>query len=286
MLEGCFGIIYHVRQRPFIKQNLMAFGMLLLFIILIPIMAVAGSLPSFITGLLSSIGIGKSPVTNILYPILGIVVALFVAWILFEAIFMVVPNQKISFKHSWLGALVAAVLLEIFVVLFPLYIAHFLTGYAASISSVIIILIFFYYFGVILFLGAEVNAVFSEHINSPSTNLVSMVVIMAGQEKEQQEAMSHKPAATGTRHRCHQGGESATTTKQSGWKREESNCYKPKPANGIFEYRNRASFNGKVWQAEEDGSQQNGNGTGSCCWSSAGFSDRMVPNPPQQIKVS
>jgi membrane protein len=203
LLEGCFGIIYHVRQRTFIKQNLMALGMLLLFIILIPIMVVAASLPSYITGLLSSIGIGNSPITAILYPIIGIVVALFIAWVLFEAIYIVVPNQKISFKHSWLGSLVGAILLELFLVLFPFYVAHFLTGYAASISSVLILLIFFYYFGVILFFGAEVNAVFAEHITSTPTDIVSMVHIMTShlpkdpQEKEDQAAISHKPQPLG-----------------------------------------------------------------------------------------
>lgn len=203
LIEGCFGIIYHVRQRSFIKQNLMALGMLLLFIILVPIMAVAASLPSFVSGLLLSIGVGNSPILTILYSILGIIIGLFVAWVLFEAIYFVVPNQKISFKHSWPGAAVAAVLLQLFLVLFPLYVAHFLTGYAASISSVIILLIFFYYFGVILFLGAEVNAVFSEHITSTPTDIVSMVHIVTShlpkdtEEKEQQAAMSHKPQPLG-----------------------------------------------------------------------------------------
>src|SRR6266516_404814 len=37
-IEGFFSIIYHVRQRTLLKQNLMAIGMLLIFIILIPIM--------------------------------------------------------------------------------------------------------------------------------------------------------------------------------------------------------------------------------------------------------
>src|SRR5205807_8688134 len=32
LIEGIFGIIYHVRHRTVIKQNLMAFGMLILFI--------------------------------------------------------------------------------------------------------------------------------------------------------------------------------------------------------------------------------------------------------------
>jgi membrane protein len=203
LMEGCFSIIFHVRQRAVIKQNLMAIGMFFVFLVLIIIMAVAASLPSFITGLLSSLGIGKSPVTTVLYPIIGIVIAVFAAWVFFEAIYIIVPNQKISFSHSWIGSLVAAILLEIYMVLFPVYVAHFITGYAASISSVLILLIFFYYFGIILFLGAEVNAFFAEHITSTPTDLASLVHIATShlpkdpQEKEDQAALSHKPEPLG-----------------------------------------------------------------------------------------
>ena len=53
LMEGIFGIIYHVRQRTVIKQNLMAFGMLLLFILLIPIMAFASALPAIVLSILA-----------------------------------------------------------------------------------------------------------------------------------------------------------------------------------------------------------------------------------------
>ncbi len=99
--------------------------------------------------------------------------------------------------------MVAAVLLQIYLTLFPLYVAHFLTGYAASISSIVILLIFFYYFAVILFIGAEVNAFFAEGITSTPTDLVTMVHISTSHlpktpsEKEKQAAPTHKVAPTG-----------------------------------------------------------------------------------------
>src|SRR5437667_3256868 len=64
-LEGFFGIIYHVRQRTMIKQNLMAIGMLLIFILLIPIMTVAGVLPSLVLSPLASILPGGGILTTI-----------------------------------------------------------------------------------------------------------------------------------------------------------------------------------------------------------------------------
>lgn len=198
LIEGCFGIIYHVRQRKVIQQNLMAIGMLILFIILIPIMVFASSLPTFAITFLqhtSLSGLFSNGFVDFLVGILGSFIASF---ILFEAIYMVVPNQHISWKHSWLGSVVSAALMVIYLTLFPLYVSHFLTGYAASISSVIILLIFFYYFAVILLLGAEVNAFISEQVKTMPTDIVSMVHITTShmpkspEDQEQQAAQSHK----------------------------------------------------------------------------------------------
>ncbi|HYK85339.1 MAG TPA: YihY/virulence factor BrkB family protein [Ktedonobacteraceae bacterium] len=202
LIEGCFGIIYHVRQRKFIQQNLMALGMLVLFIVLIPVMVFAAAAPTFILSLIQNIGL-SFPGGGFLAYIVGIIGGLIATYILFQAIYIVVPNQKISWRKSWLGSVVAAVLLQIYLILFPLYVAHFLTGYAASISSIIILLIFFYYFAVILMLGAEVNAFFAEGITSTPTDLVSLVHISTSHlpktstDKEQQAAQSHKKAPMG-----------------------------------------------------------------------------------------
>ena len=202
LMEGCFGIIYHIRQRKVIRQNLMALGMLILFIILIPVMVAAAAAPTFVLTLFQKIGL-NFPGGGVLVTILGIVGGVAAAYILFQSIYIVVPNQKISFRNSWRGAVTAAILLQIYLILFPLYASHFLTGYAASISSIIILLIFFYYFAVILFLGAEVNAFFGEGITSTPTDLVSLVHISTSHlpktvtEKEKQAAPSHKQAPTG-----------------------------------------------------------------------------------------
>lgn len=202
LIEGCFGIIYHVRQRKVIRQNLMAIGMLILFIILIPIMVFASSLPAFATSALKNTSLSGILSNGVAVTLIGIAGGLIASFILFEAIYLVVPNQHISFKHSWLGSVVAAILLQLYLTLFPLYVSHFLNGYAASIGSVIILLIFFYYFAVILLLGAEVNAFFAEKVTSMPTDIVSMVHITTShlpktpEEREQQAAQSHKGKPT------------------------------------------------------------------------------------------
>ena len=197
LIEGIFGIIYHVRHRTVIKQNLMAFGMLILFIVLIPIMAFASALPAVVLSILPN---------NTLLAFLGEILGVFIAsYILFQAIYMVVPNQHISFRNSWLGALVAAIAMDIYLTLFPLYVQHFLSsGPAASLGTAIFLLIFFYYFAVILLIGAQVNAFFAEGVRATPVDLVTLVHITTShlpkteEDKEQQAAASHKDAPIGT----------------------------------------------------------------------------------------
>src|SRR5437588_12583780 len=54
-LEGILDIVYRVRPRPFIPQNIMAISMMLLFIILVPIMFFAATLPPFILQLVYAV---------------------------------------------------------------------------------------------------------------------------------------------------------------------------------------------------------------------------------------
>src|SRR5215471_6296742 len=121
LIEGCFDIIYHVRPRSIIRQNVMAFAMLLLFIILVPIMVFAASAPALIFSILQNTALGQIPGIKVVFSLGGILGGLIAAYILFQAIFIVVPNQKISFRRSWLGAVVTAILLQVYLILFPLY---------------------------------------------------------------------------------------------------------------------------------------------------------------------
>ncbi len=160
-------------------------------------MAFASALPAVVLSILP----GNS-VIAFLGGILGVFIA---SYILFQAIYIVVPNQHISFRNSWLGALVAAIALDIYLTLFPLYVQHFLSsGPAASLGTAIFLLIFFYYFAVILLLGAQVNAFFAEGIKATPVDLVSLVHITTShlpkteEDKEQQAAASHKDTPIGT----------------------------------------------------------------------------------------
>lgn len=190
-IEYYFDIIYHTRTRDLIKQNIMAFSMILVFIILIPLMVFASSIPALVQAILRSSPVNKIPGNGFIFDLIGILTALLIAWVLFEAIYIVVPNQHISFRNSWRGALIAAIAIQIYLTLFPFYVSHFLNSDTGTAGFAVILLLFFYYFAVILLLGAEVNAFFAEGIRATPANLAVMVHELTSHlqttEKEVQE---------------------------------------------------------------------------------------------------
>src|SRR5438132_1612853 len=107
-------------------------------------------------------------------------------------------------RNSWLGAVVAAIAMDIYLTLFPLYVHFVGNGPAASLGAGILLLIFFYYFAVILLLGAQVNAFFAEGIKATPVDLVTLVHITTShlpktkEDKDQQAAASHKEAPIGS----------------------------------------------------------------------------------------
>ncbi len=124
-LEGYFDIIYHTRPRDLIPQNIMALAMLLLFVILIPLMVFASTIPALVQSILRATPVSQIPGNGFIFTALGILITLLIAWILFEAIYIVVPNQHIRFRNSWRGAVVAAIALAIYLYIFPFYVTHF-----------------------------------------------------------------------------------------------------------------------------------------------------------------
>ncbi len=204
LMEGCFDLIYHVKPRGPIQQNIMAIGMLLLFVILVPVMVVASSGPALVFSLLKYTPLASLASSAPLVFVGGILSGLIVSFILFLAIYIVVPNKNISFGDSWFGALVAAILLELFLTLFPFYTTHFMAGYVGQVGFAVILLAFFYYFAVILLLGAEINAFFAAKVVATPADLVTMVHDWTSHapenqgKKEKTAALSHKPINPGS----------------------------------------------------------------------------------------
>jgi YihY family inner membrane protein len=175
VIERCFNLIYRLRPRSSFARNLIATGMMLLLMVLTPIMVLASSLSTIVLALVKNTPLAHLHNIGLLFSLIGVLSSLIAAIILFQAIYMIIPHQRITFARSWPGTLAAAGALEIYLAFLPLYITRFLGGYVGQIGFVIILLAFFYYFGVILLLGAEINAFYSEGIQDATDDLTTTV---------------------------------------------------------------------------------------------------------------
>jgi YihY family inner membrane protein len=157
-MENCFGIIFRVRSRTVVRQNLMAFGMLLVFAVLVPIISLGSVVPTAIERAINSQA--DNAVQAFVTQAIGVVASVVVAAIFFALIYVVVPNRPVRLGEVWRGTLVAAVLLALYELLFPLYEAEVLhpQNFGSVAGFAIVILLFFYYVGFILLVGAEINS--------------------------------------------------------------------------------------------------------------------------------
>ena len=180
--EGCLDIVYRVRQRPPVRQFIMAFGMLIAFVILIPLMVFASAAPTLVFSSLTKLPLLRSiPGGSFIFISLGGILGGFLtSFLLIELIYIVVPNQRISWKNSWRGAAFAALATEIFLAVFPFIASHFFSGYAGPLGFAVILLLFFYYFSIIILIGAEINAFFFEKVLPIPNDIVTFVSTMAG----------------------------------------------------------------------------------------------------------
>src|ERR1700694_1345954 len=157
-IEQAFAVIYHTKPRDFLRQRLIAFGMVFLFTILVGIaVATSALLPALkhiqgIPGFLQSGAAGF---------ILQVLVGITAGFLLFGSIYYVIPNRKQQFRKVVPGALVAGILFELVTLLFPLYLSinRGINQYGATFGLIFLLMTFFFFLGLITMIGVEVNSV-------------------------------------------------------------------------------------------------------------------------------
>ena len=157
-MENVFGVIFRLRGRDMIHQRLMSIGMLLLYTVLVPIIVLASIVPAAV---LNAAGLGaNNPIGAFLLQALGLLVSFVAAGVLFGAIYVVVPNRPVHLPEVWVGTLVAAALLVVYEIVFPIYEGLFIHpgNYGSVVGFAVVIIAFFYYLAFILLLGAEINS--------------------------------------------------------------------------------------------------------------------------------
>ncbi|HEX2350688.1 MAG TPA: YihY/virulence factor BrkB family protein [Ktedonobacterales bacterium] len=160
-LEGCFGIVFRLRGRDPLRQNRMAFSMLLLFLVLAPLVFLVSILPADLVAFIDPTG--SSPISGILTGAVRLLILFATALLFFGATYAFVPNRRLrwrSWSKNWQGTLVASVLLMLYEPLFGLYQRRLLhaDNYGSVAAFAIVIILFLYYLAFILLLGAEINS--------------------------------------------------------------------------------------------------------------------------------
>ncbi|GCE18437.1 YihY/virulence factor BrkB family protein [Dictyobacter kobayashii] len=175
LLEACFDIIYRVPQRPAKQKNILAIIMVLVFMVLTPLLVLTSLVPEHLVSILQNTPISSS--SSMLNKIAGVVSSLIVSFLLFEIIYTFIPNRKGTVKNrlraSVLGSVTAAIVLQLGLILFPLYIHTYTSGVVSQIAFALIFMLFFYVISLVTLIGATVNAYFVENVQPTPNDFVT-----------------------------------------------------------------------------------------------------------------
>jgi len=153
-MASVFNQAYHVQGRNMVIERLIGLGMLILTAPMLMLSALAAGLSSFVSNVP-----GVLPIGAILGQVVGWSVSIFSVFGLFLLIYRILPNAKQTWRSVVPGALLASVLLLVLTQVFPLYVALFPPNHAYALFGVFLVLTFWLYLlGLILVLGAELNA--------------------------------------------------------------------------------------------------------------------------------
>ncbi len=155
-MENSFGVIFRLRGRDLVHLNVMAIGMLLIYVVLVPLLFLGSIVPAII---LRAAHVGShGGWGSFLFQAAGIGVSFVVAFVLFSTIYVIVPNMHVHWGEALRGTLVASSLLVLYQSFFPVYVSLLLHpgNYGSVAGFLLVLVLFFYYLSFILLLGAEV----------------------------------------------------------------------------------------------------------------------------------
>jgi len=199
LMEQAFAVIYHTKPRDFVRQKLIAVGMVFLFTVLVGV-AVATSailpalkhIPNIPTFLYSG------AVAFMLQVIIGVVAG----FLLFLSIYYVIPNRKQRLSQVIPGALVAGILFELITLVFPLYLSvnRGLNQYGATFGLLFVLMTFFLFLGLVTMIGVEVNSViYPVPITLPGKDAHAVAAPESGPEGERRRVTPNGQVSGGRR---------------------------------------------------------------------------------------
>jgi membrane protein len=158
-MQMVFNLAYHVEDRNFILQRVIALIMLLIVTALLLISTTAYGFGNLIGSLPIAV-----PVGPVLGRVVGWSISILSAILMFLLLYKILPNKPQGWRETLPGALLATVLFFIILQVFPLYLAIFGRGFQAYAAFGVFLLLMFwmYLLGIVLVLGAELNAFMEE----------------------------------------------------------------------------------------------------------------------------
>jgi len=196
-IEQAFAVIYHTKPRDFLRQRLIAFGMVFLFTILVGV-AVATS--ALLPALKHIPNIPEFLYSGVAAFILQVAVGITAGLLLFGSMYYVIPNRKQQFRKVIPGALVAGLLFELITLLFPLYLSinNGINQYGKTFGLFFLLMTFFFFLGLITMIGVEVNSVvYPVPIELPGKDSHAVAAPESGPEGERRRMASNGQAPNG-----------------------------------------------------------------------------------------
>ena len=197
VIEQAFAVIYHTKPRDFLRQRLIAFGMVFLFTILVGV-AVATS--ALLPALKHIPNIPEFLYSGVAAFILQVAVGITAGFLLFGSMYYVIPNRKQQFRKVIPGALVAGLLFELITLLFPLYLSinNGINQYGKTFGLFFLLMTFFFFLGLITMIGVEVNSViYPVPIELPGKDSHAVAAPESGPEGERRRMASNGHAPNG-----------------------------------------------------------------------------------------
>ncbi len=181
VMENCFSIIYRTGTRSFLTQKLMSFVMVLVFAILAPLSVLASSIGGALDALQ---GVTRAlPGSALLLVLVSYVSGLVIAFVLFFAIYWIVPLVRVGPNQVWLGALVAAILFVAINIAFPLYLSHIQSPFGKAALIIATFTFWSWIVSLILLIGAEVNAFYLLRNQPTSKDLAGTIADAAVEQR-------------------------------------------------------------------------------------------------------
>jgi len=196
-IEQAFAVIYHTKPRDYLRQRLIAFGMVFLFTILVGV-AVATS--ALLPALKHIPNIPEFLYSGVAAFILQVAVGITAGFLLFGTMYYVIPNRKQRFRKVIPGALVAGLLFELITLLFPLYLSinNGINQYGKTFGLFFLLMTFFFFLGLITMIGVEVNSViYPVPIELPGKDSHAVAAPESGPEGERRRMASNGHAPNG-----------------------------------------------------------------------------------------